>query len=168
MRYIVMVMTCLTLIAGCASVKPEFDPQIEAGMKYFETHTFTALVDFHVHGNHFIDENGKPLEGKDQSTRIGSKGMLTKDFAVAKGAQGYIFAYGLNEERVIAVGVSSTTGLSAAWNPSNIYIHFSRPITQQDLTPEGMARLLSSMLEFKDFKAGSELDGLLDEIDSGK
>ncbi len=168
MKFIVVLMICLTLISGCASVKPEFDSQIEAGMAYFEKHTFTALVNFHVHGNYDIDENGKPLDGKDQSARLGSKGMFTKDFAVAKGAKGYIFYYGLKEDNILAIGVSATTGVAAAWNPSNIYVHFSRPITRQDLTPEAVARVLSSMLVFDDFKPGSELDGLLDEIDSKK
>ena len=168
MKFIVVVMACLALISGCASVKPEYDSQIEAGMAYFEKHTFTALVDFHVHGNYYIDENGKPLDGEDQSTRLGSKGMFTKDFAVAKGAKGYIFYYGLKEDNVLVIGVSATTGLAAAWNPSNIYVNFSRPVTRQDLTPESIARVLSSMLVFDDFKPGSELDGLLDEIDSKK
>lgn len=169
MKFIVVVMACLTLVSGCVSpVKPEFNPQIEAGMEYFKTHKFTALVNFHVHGNYYIDENGKPLDGENQSARLGDKGMFTKDFAVAKGAKGYVFYYYLKDDNVLAVGVAETTGMAAAWNPSNIFVHFSRPITRQDLTPESIARVLSSMLVFDDFKPGSELDGLLDEIDSKK
>ncbi len=169
MRNIIIAIACLVLVTGCGgSVRPEFNPQLTKSMAYFGKHTFTALVDFHVHGNHYIDENGKPLKGKNQSARLGSKGLLTKDFAVAKGAQGYIFFCSFMEKQVLAIGVSTTTGLSAAWNPSNIYVHFSRPVTQADLTPKGIAGILSSMLVFDDFKPGSELDGLLDEIDKTK
>ncbi|HHJ34339.1 MAG TPA: hypothetical protein ENJ87_01095 [Gammaproteobacteria bacterium] len=169
MKRSVMPVIYLLLVTGCmGTVRPDLEPQFESSREYFENHTFTALVDFYVHGNYYIDENGKPIEGKDQSTRIGSKGLMTKDFAVAKGAKGHIFSIGLNDERDMGIGVSESAGLAGAWNPGNIYVHFSRPVTREDVTPAGIARILSSVLVFDDFKPGSELDDMLEDLDTSK
>lgn len=171
MNRIAGMLLVLVLLSGCSgmNIKPEFDPQIKASSDYFAGHPFTALVDFHVHGNHFIDSKGKPLPEKDQSARAGSKGLLTKKMAVAKGAQGHIFNIALKTENELEVYVSeSSETFSAAWNPSNIFITYPRPITRDDLTPERLAKTLSSMMKFKDFQVGSEMDDVLKALEESK
>ena len=166
MKKMVLIFISLLFVSGCAATSnPQLASQMKTSKDYFTSVPFTALVNFHVHGNHFVDPNGKPLMGKDQSKRGGSKGLLTKDYAVAKGEQGYIFYIAQKNDHVIKASVSKKKGLSAAWNPSNVEVHFSRPITEQDITPKSIARSLSSLLVFEDFKPGSELDDLLDELD---
>jgi len=62
--------------------------------------------------------------------------------------------------------VSTKTGMSAAWNPSNVEIHFPRPIIEQDITPKSIARALSSLLVIEGLEPGSELDDMLKELDN--
>lgn len=155
------------LVTACASTSnPQLAPQMKSTQEYYQTIPFTALVDFHVHGFHYVDPSGKPLEGKKQSKRRGGKGLFTKKFAVAKGQQGYVFYIAQKEERLIVAGVSTQKGgLGSAWNPSTVEIHYPRPITDEDITPENLARAFSSLMVFEGLEPGSELNNILEELD---
>jgi hypothetical protein len=165
-----LALLAMVLLTGCMTTgDPRLDGQLSNSQAYFSSTPFTAMVDFHVHSNHHVYPDGKPVSGKKQSKRIGGKGLLTKKYAVARGGQGYIFSMGLKNDRVLAMAVSTQQGgMSAAWNPSNIYVYYPRPITEADLTKESIARAVSSLLVFKGMEPGSELDDLLDELDQPK
>lgn len=162
----VLLLIGMFFLNACASTSnPGLASQMKITRDYFKSVSFTALVDFHVHGNHFVDPNGKPLSGKDQSKRRGSKGLLTKNYAVAKGEQGYIFYIAQKKDRLVAASVSKSKGMAAAWNPSNIEVHYPRPITEKDLTPESLARAFSSLMVIQGLEPDSELNNILDELD---
>jgi hypothetical protein len=166
MGKIVGVVLSLFFISACASTSnPQLVSQMKSSREHLTSVPFTALVDFHVHGNHYVDPNGKPLEEESQSKRKGSKGLLTKDYAVAKGEQGYIFYLSQKNANLLVASVSKSKGFKAAWNPSNIEVHYPRPITEQDLTPESIARAFSSLMVIEGLLPGSELDEFLDALD---
>lgn len=166
MRRLFGLLLIALMICGCSYRGDEaLKPQTDTTTNYFKNRPFTALVDFEVHGFYFVDSEGKPLSEEDQSKRKGSKGLFTKDFTVEKGKKGHIFALGQTDERIVTISVSEgTTLFTAAWNPSHVEIHYSRPITKEDLTPEAIARALSSLLVIDGLEPGSELDDLLDDL----
>lgn len=156
----------LSIIACATTSNPQLTTQMAATQEFFKSVPFTALVGFHVHGYHYIDPNGKPLEGKKQSKRKGGKGLFTKKYAVAKGEQGYVHYIAQRKDRLIVAGVSTSKGgLGSAWNPSTIEIHFPRAITEEDITPESLTRTFSSLMVFEGLEPGSELDGFLKELE---
>jgi hypothetical protein len=155
----------LFLLGACATtgthtsqpVKESFN-QLNAALK---ERTFTALVGLHVHGYHYVDGEGKPLDGKSQSKRKGSKGLLTKKFALAKGETGKGMVMAIKGNSKIHLALSKAGGFGGAWNPSNVIIEYGRPITPEDLTPQAFARSLSSLIIIKGLEPESEFDDLL-------
>ncbi len=127
---------------------------------------FKAVIGLHVHGFHYVRPDGSPLEDKKQSKRKGSKGMFTKDFAVAAGETGHgiqVHVKGDDDKLLFVLGKKG--GMSLGWNPSNVEVHFGRRITAADLTPEMAARALSSLVAFEGLQPGAELDDLLGSLE---
>jgi hypothetical protein len=157
-----LVSSFLPVTANAAS--PEVKQAAKALGNDLKARGFKALIGLHVHGFHYVRPDGSPIEGKKQSKRKGSKGLFTKDFAVAPGEMGRGIDVRLKGNDKLWFLLGKKGGFSLAWNPSSVEVHFEREITPADLTPEMAARALSSLVEFQGLRPGAELDDLLGDL----
>lgn len=164
-----VVILAVSFLTGCASSSGALSAASKDSFKelqdFMTNRQVTAVLDLHVHGNHYVDFDGKAIDGKNQSARKGSKGLFTKKFALANGETGYIISMGTKGNSEIMVVVSKTKGLKGAWNPSNIYIDYGRPMVPKDHTPEAFAIALSSVLKIEGVKPGGQIENLLKSLD---
>lgn len=150
---------------GFSNVSPDVGNRVDQLNKTFSDISFTARVGLHVHGYHYVNGDGKPLEDKAQSKRKGSKGLFTRTYALAEGEVGHGFGAYAQDRNTLQVTVSKEGGFAGAWNPSNIMIDYGRPITASDLEPQAVANALSAVIIIKGYEPGSEFDDILKDVD---
>jgi len=86
----------LLFLQGCVSSSGGMAPGAVDSLQQLKQEMInkqvTAMVDLHVHGNHFVNFDSQAAADKKQSARIGSKGLFTKKYALASGENGYIIS----------------------------------------------------------------------------
>jgi hypothetical protein len=165
----ILIFLALFSLTGCVSSSGTPSAASKDSFKQLQSfmtnRRVTAVLNLHVHGNHFVNSDGDAIAGKNQSARFGSKGLFTKKYALAEGESGYILSMGMMGSSKMVVVVSKSKGIAGAWNPSNIYIEYGRPIVPEDHTPQAFAIALSSVLDIEGVKPTGELEKLLESLD---
>jgi hypothetical protein len=125
---------------------------------------FTPKVPLVRLANRYVLPDGSPSDkkGRKQGYVRGGGSSIEWDDGVKvhRGETGHgVFVYVKKDK--LTVGLNKKHG--ATLNPSWVHILFDRPIGEQDLSPEAIARALDSVVEFRGYEPGTRMAAAFDE-----
>jgi hypothetical protein len=164
-RQLTGLLTALLFFTSTASFAK--DPAIKAATKAanetFLTTSYVAKMNILRYGHHYVLPDGQPAPGKGKKQGRGGEGAIVfnSNLKVPAGEVGEsITVYPRKKE--IWIGLNKVRGKSM--NGDIVHIMFDRKVVADDITPEKIARAISSVAEIKGYEAGKDVAAAFDEV----
>lgn len=143
------------------------DPEVKAAAKAtneaFSTTSYEAKMDLRRYAHFYVLPDGSPStkKGKKKQGR-GGEGAIQFDDGVKVGSGDVgesIRVYPKGDQ--VWVGFNKKRGKTM--NPAIVHILYGRPVTADDITPEKIARAVSSVAIIRGFEPGEDIADAFDE-----
>ena len=143
------------------------DPAIRAAVKAanetFLTTSYVAKVNIRRYGHHYVLPDGQPAPKKGKKQGRGGEGAIVfnSNLKVPAGEVGESIYIWLKKKE-LWVGLNKKRG--KVMNSDIVHIMFDRKVVADDITPEKIARAISSVAEIKGYEAGKDVAAAFDEV----
>ena len=135
----------------------------KATSAFFKNQSFIAKIDLQTTSEYHVTPDGRPSENKIQGRSKKRLGIGQRDvaFATGSGGKGIYVSVKKRKKQII---VSLTPKRGPTMHQSRLFINFDRPVEATDVTPEVIARALSSYVEFTGVEVGGELNSAIKQL----
>ncbi len=130
----------------------------------FSTTSYVAKLDLRRYAHHYVLPDGSPStkKGEKKQGRGGEGAIQFDDGVKVHAGEVGESLYVLPKKKELWVCFNKKRG--ALLNPAIVHVLFDRPVAADDITPEKIARAVSSVAVIKGYEPGADIAAAFDEV----